>query len=416
MTQNNPTTAILMAMLSGAFIGSVLNFMHNDFINHFVVNGVFEVIGQIFINFLKMLVVPLVFVSLVCGVASLNNISKLGRVGGKTLLFYLATTAIAIMIALSLATLFAPGKNFSLQNAGEQTVAAVESPPLTQTLINMVPSNPVQAMAEGQMLPLIVFSLLLGIALVMTGEAGQRVEKQFNDYNAIIMNLVVVLMKLAPLGVFCLLAKTFAIQGYEIIKPLLGYFSIVILALGLHLFVTYPLLLKILAGQNILTFFKKMYPVQIFAFSTASSNATIPVNIENAERHLGVDNSIAAFTIPLGATINMDGTAIMQGVATIFIANVYHIDLTMGDFLAVVLTATLASIGTAGVPGVGLVMLAMVLKQVDLPVEGIALIIGVDRLLDMLRTLVNVTGDAAITVVIAQSENALDQNVYAQNR
>jgi len=416
MTQNNPTTAILMAMLSGAFIGSVLNFMHNDFINHFVVNGVFEVIGQIFINFLKMLVVPLVFVSLVCGVASLNNISKLGRVGGKTLLFYLATTAIAIMIALSLATLFAPGKNFSLQNAGEQTVAAVESPPLTQTLINMVPSNPVQAMAEGQMLPLIVFSLLLGIALVMTGEAGQRVEKQFNDYNAIIMNLVVVLMKLAPLGVFCLLAKTFAIQGYEIIKPLLGYFSIVILALGLHLFVTYPLLLKILAGQNILTFFKKMYPVQIFAFSTASSNATIPVNIENAERHLGVDNSIAAFTIPLGATINMDGTAIMQGVATIFIANVYHIDLTMGDFLAVVLTATLASIGTAGVPGVGLVMLAMVLKQVGLPVEGIALIIGVDRLLDMLRTLVNVTGDAAITVVIAQSENALDQNVYAQNR
>lgn len=415
MTQKNPTIAILIAMIVGALTGSVLNFNHNDFIDHFIINGVFEVIGQIFINFLKMLVVPLVFVSLICGVASLADISKLGRVGGKALLFYLVTTAIAIMIALSLAAIFAPGQNFSLQTAAEQTVTSVESPPLTQTLINIVPSNPVQAMAEGQMLPLIVFSLLFGIALVMTGAAGRRVEKQFNDYNAIIMNLVVILMKLAPLGVFCLLAKTFAIQGYEIIKPLLGYFSIVILALCLHLFVTYPLLLKIFTGQNILTFFKKMYPVQIFAFSTASSNATIPVNIENAERHLGVDNSIAAFTIPLGATINMDGTAIMQGVATIFIANVYHIDLTMGDFLAVVLTATLASIGTAGVPGVGLVMLAMVLKQVGLPVEGIALIIGVDRLLDMLRTLVNVTGDATITVVIAQSENALDQAVYAHN-
>lgn len=415
MTQKNLTTAILIAMIMGAFLGSVLHFIHNDFIHHFVVNGLFEIIGQIFIKFLKMLVVPLVFVSLICGVASLSDISKLGRIGGKALLFYLTTTAVAISLALSLATLFAPGKDFSLQTATEQTLTSIDPPPLTQTIINMVPSNPIQAMAEGQMLPLIVFSLLLGIALVMTGAAGRRIEKQFNDYNAIIMNLVIILMKFAPLGVFCLLAKTFAIQGYELIKPLLGYFSVVILALCIHFLVTYPVLIKVLSGQNILTFFKKMYPVQIFAFSTASSNATIPVNIENAEKNLGVDNAIAAFTIPLGATINMDGTAIMQGVATIFIANVYGIDLNMGDFLAIILTATLASIGTAGVPGVGLIMLAMVLKQAGLPVEGIALIIGVDRLLDMSRTIVNVTGDAAATVIIAKSEGALDQTVYMQN-
>ena len=415
MIQKNPTTAILFAMIIGAFVGSVFNFIQNDFINTFVVNGVFEVIGQIFIKFLKMLVVPLVFVSLVCGVASLSDLSKLGRVGGKALLFYLATTAVAIVLALSLAVIFAPGKDFALKTSAEQTFTSAEPPPLAQTIINMVPSNPIQAMAEGQMLPLIVFSLLFGIALVMTGEAGRRIEQQFNDYNAVIMNLVTLLMKLAPLGVFCLLAKTFAVQGFDVIKPLLGYFSVVILALFLHLFITYPLLIKLLSGQNILTFLKKMYPVQIFAFSTASSNATIPVNIENAEKNLGVDNSIASFTIPLGATINMDGTAIMQGVATIFIANVYGIDLSMGDFLAVVLTATLASIGTAGVPGVGLIMLAMVLKQVGLPVEGIALIIGVDRLLDMLRTAVNVTGDATATVVIAKSEGALSQEIYNHN-
>jgi Na+/H+-dicarboxylate symporter len=360
----------------------------------------------------QLLVVPLVFISLVCGVAALGDIKKLGRLGGKALLFYIGTTALAITLAVSLAVIVAPGQGFDLTEATVQEFTPKESPSVAQTIINLVPDNPVEAMAEGQMLPLIVFSLLFGIAIVMAGESGKRVEQQFNDYNTVIMQLVIILMKLAPTGVFCLIAKTFALQGIEVIKPLLSYFMVVTAALFIHALITYPVLLKTFSGLNIWTFLKKMRQVQVFAFSTASSNATIPVNIENTEKRLGVDNSVASFTIPLGATINMDGTAIMQGVATVFIANVYSISLSMGDYLAVILTATLASIGTAGVPGVGLIMLAMVLNQVGLPVEGIALIIGVDRLLDMMRTAVNVTGDAAGTAIIAKSEGALDQDTY----
>ncbi len=414
MQSKNLTTIILLAMLFGGILGAIFNlfFMETTFVSVFLVNNVFHVIGQVFIDSLKMLVVPLVFISLVCGTAALGDISKLGRLGGKALLFYIVTTALAITLALGLAILAGPGEGFNLTSAVPTEFIAAESPSLAQTIINMVPNNPIEAMANGDMLPLIVFSLLFGIAIVMAGESGKRVEKQFNDYNAIMMQMVNILMKLAPLGIFCLIAKTFALQGIDLIKPLLGYFIVVASALLLHGLISYSLLIKILSGLSVWKFFQKMRSVQVFAFSTASSNATIPVNVENAKGKLGVDNSIASFTIPLGATINMDGTAIMQGVATVFIANVYAINLTMTDYLTVIMTATLASIGTAGVPGVGLIMLAMVLNQVGLPVEGIALIIGVDRLLDMMRTAVNVTGDAAVTVIIANSEKALDKKVY----
>ncbi|MDM8561621.1 dicarboxylate/amino acid:cation symporter [Candidatus Parabeggiatoa sp. HSG14] len=417
MKKDNLTTTILLAMLFGAILGGVLNvfFMDIYFVKEILVNNAFDVVGQIFINLLKMLVVPLVFISLVCGTAALGDISKLGRLGGKALVFYLGTTALAITLALGLALLIAPGEGFNKEATVSQEFVAKEAPSIAETIIALVPNNPIEAMAQGQMLPLIVFSLLFGIAIVMAGEAGKRIEQQFNDYNEIMMQLVVIVMKLAPAGVFCLIAKTFALQGFDVIKPLLGYFSVVALALIIHGVVSYPFLLKTLSGLNPWTFLKKMRGVQTFAFSTASSNATIPVNIENAEKRLGVDNSVASFTIPLGATINMDGTAIMQGVATVFIANVYMVDLTTGDYLVVILTATLASVGTAGVPGVGLIMLAMVLNQVGLPVEGIGLIIGVDRLLDMMRTAVNVTGDAAATVIIAKSEGALDREIYEKS-
>ena len=414
MDSKKLTTAILLAMLIGGILGGVFNvyFMEYAIISDFLVGNVFHVIGQIFVSSLKMLVVPLVFISLVCGTAALGDISKLGRLGGKALLFYLGTTALAVSLALGLALLIAPGQGFDLGSAEVQNFTPKDAPSIAQTFINLVPDNPIKAMAEGQMLPLIVFSLLIGIAIVMAGEAGKRVEQQFNDYNAIIMQLVVILMKLAPVGVFCLITKTFAMQGFEVFKPLLTYFFVVTAALLIHGLVSYSILIKIFSGLNVKTFLKKMSEVQIFAFSTASSNATIPVNIENTEKRLGVDNSVASFTIPLGATINMDGTAIMQGVATVFIANVYGIDLSTADLLSVILTATLASVGTAGVPGVGLIMLAMVLNQVGLPVEGIALIIGVDRILDMMRTAVNVTGDAAGTIIIAKSEGALNQDIY----
>jgi len=414
MNTKNLTTAILFAMILGAILGGILNhfFMDYSFVSEFLVGNVFHVLGTIFVSSLKMLVVPLVFVSLVCGVAALGDINKLGRLGGKALLFYLVTTAIAITIALTIATIVAPGQGFEIASANTQSFTPKESPSLVDTIINLVPTNPINAMAKGEMLPLILFSLLFGIAIVMAGDAGKRIEQQFNDYNAIIMQLVMILMTLAPIGVFSLIAKTFALQGFDVIKPLLGYFLVVVSALMIHALIIYPLLLKSFSGLSIRTFLRKMRSVQIFAFSTASSNATIPFNIENSEKKLGVDNSVASFTIPLGATINMDGTAIMQGVATVFIANVYGIDLGITDYLLVILTATLASIGTAGVPGVGLIMLAMVLNQVGLPVEGIALIIGVDRLLDMMRTAVNVTGDATATVIIAKSEGALDNKIY----
>ena len=414
MNTKNLTTAILFAMILGAILGGILNhfFMDYSFVSEFLVGNVFHVLGTIFVSSLKMLVVPLVFVSLVCGVAALGDINKLGRLGGKALLFYLVTTAIAITIALTIATIVAPGQGFEIASANTQSFTPKESPSLVDTIINLVPTNPINAMAKGEMLPLILFSLLFGIAIVMAGDAGKRIEQQFNDYNAIIMQLVMILMTLAPIGVFSLIAKTFALQGFDVIKPLLGYFLVVVSALMIHALIIYPLLLKSFSGLSIRTFLRKMRSVQIFAFSTASSNATIPFNIENSEKKLGVDNSVASFTIPLGATINMDGTAIMQGVATVFIANVYGIDLGITDYLLVILTATLASIGTAGVPGVGLIMLAMVLNQVGLPVEGIALIIGVDRLLDMMRTAVNVTGDATATVIIAKSEGNLDKKIY----
>jgi DAACS family dicarboxylate/amino acid:cation (Na+ or H+) symporter len=358
-----------------------------------------------------MLVVPLVFVSLVGGVTGLGDVKKLGRIGLKALVLYLCTTAIAIVIALSLAVLVSPGQGMKV-DAGQAAFKAKDPPALADVIINMVPSNPVQAMAQGEMLQVIVFALLFGVAITLAGERGRHVLNFFNDLDAVIMKMVDFVMELAPVGVFALIARTFATQGIDLILPLAGYFLVVVGALLIHGVGTLGAVVRLLAGLNPVRFFSKMRPVMLFAFSTSSSSATIPVNLKTVEKRLGVDSSVASFTVPLGATINMDGTAIMQGVATVFIANVYAVHLTMGDYLSVILTATLASIGTAGVPGVGLIMLAMVLGQVGLPVEGIALIIGVDRLLDMMRTTVNVTGDAAVSCVIARSEGALDMAVF----
>jgi Na+/H+-dicarboxylate symporter len=375
-----------------------------------LVDGVFYAVGQIFINLLQMMVVPLVLVSLVCGVTALGDVRALGRLGLKTLGLYLLTTCVAIVIALTLATLMAPGSGFDL--AGEIAYESRPPPPLVDVFIGMFPANPIRALADGQMLQIIVFALFLGFSLTFAGEAGQRVSRFFSDLNEVIMRMVLLVIRTAPLGVFALIARTFATQGLEIFIPLARYFVAVVVALLLHLLLTYTGLLRI-AGLSIPRFFAKMRTVMTFAFSTSSSSATIPLTLNTLERRLGVKSSIAAFTVPLGATINMDGTAIMQGVATVFIANVYGVDLTLVDYLSVVLTAVLASIGTAAVPGAGLIMLAMVLAQVGLPVEGIGLIIGVDRLLDMLRTAVNVSGDAAVTCLVARSEGALDDTVYA---
>ena len=407
------TTRIMVAMIAGALLGTFLNLqgLESAFVQEFLVEGVFSVVGTIFISALKMLVVPLGFVSLVCGVTSLGDVSALSRIGCKALVLYLLTTALATTIALVLAVFVAPGEGFVLSTGGE-TFMAMSPPPLSQVLTDLVPSNPIAALADGNMLQIIVFAILFGIALTLAREQSGRIVDFFGDLDGVIMKMVGLIMHLAPYGVFCLIAKTFTLQGVDVIAPLVGYFMVVMAALLLHAGGSFSLLLRFVGGLDPLIFFRKLRAAMVFAFSTASSNATIPATLSAVENRLGVKNSLAAFTVPLGATINMDGTAVMQGVATVFIANVYGLALGMGDFVTIVLTATLASIGTAGVPGVGLIMLTMVLTQVGLPVEGVVLIIGVDRLLDMLRTAVNVTGDATVTCLIAKSENALDQDIF----
>jgi Na+/H+-dicarboxylate symporter len=376
----------------------------------FFTEGLLDIIGQIFIASLRLVIVPLVFFSLVCGVVSISSSSRIGTISLKTLSLYLLTTAIAISIALTFALLFQPGVGVDL--ALPTAFQSTEAPSLKEVLINIFPTNPVAAMAEGNMLQIIVFSLLFGIALKSLGSSGDALKTSFETINNVILSLVKMLIELAPYGIFALLFSLFAVQGFSMIGDLAKYFFLLVFVLIFHALFTYGSLLYLLAQLNPLKFFMKVRSLAIFAFSTSSSSATMPITLDTVKNKLGVNSSIGSFTVPLGATINMDGTAIMQGIATVFISQAYNIDLTMVDYLMVILTATLASIGTAGVPGVGLIMLAMVLEQVGLPVEGIALIIGVDRLLDMTRTAVNVCGDAMVSCVVAKSEDEFNSETF----
>ena len=413
------TNRILVAMVAGILIGSLLNLLlHSSgmsdtirmMINDYLINGVLDLVGRIFIASLKLLVVPLVLVSLICGSSSLGDSARMGPIAVKTLGFYLVTTAIAISLALIVAVFVGPGNNVKLTS--DAVYMAAEAPPLIDVLVAMFPSNPFSALAEGKMLQIIIFALLFGYAISHAGEAGRRIASFFRDMEVIVMKMVGIMMELAPYGVFALLAKLFSEMGISAILDLATYFFTVLAVLLIHALGVYSILLRLLAGLSPAVMINKMRSVWAFAFSTASSGATLPITLRTVERKMGVHNSVAGFTVPLGATINMDGTAIMQGVATVFIAQVYGVDLTMSAFITVILTATLASIGTAAVPGVGLITLAMVLEQAGLPVEGIGLIIGVDRLLDMVRTAVNVTGDATVSVIVGKSEKQFDEQVW----
>ncbi|MGY0219127.1 dicarboxylate/amino acid:cation symporter [Endozoicomonadaceae bacterium StTr2] len=406
------TTKVMFGMIAGIVVGLLSRslFPESPMVTHYLTNGLFHVVGQIFITSLRMLVVPLIFTSIICGTCSLSDASTLGRLGGKTLLLYLLTTAVAITLAIVSALLVEPGVGANLESVSN--FAAKEAPAITDVLIRLFPSNPIEALAEGNTLQIIVFSVLFGISIAAAGEPGERIARIFESMNEVMMKLVALMMNLAPYGVFCLLAKLFTTIELDAIVSLIKYFMLLIGVLFLHVAVTYCTLFKAFTGLSPWLFLRKMEDAIMFAFSTASSNATIPVTMETATHRLGASNRVASFTIPLGSTINMDGTAIMQGVATVFIAQAFSIDLTIGDYLTVILTATLASIGTAGVPGVGLVMLAMVLQQVGLPLEGIALIMGVDRFLDMIRTAVNVTGDCAVTCIVAKGEGGLNEAVF----
>lgn len=408
------TGKIIVAMILGIIVGLVINGLNlngeGGFVNTYITNGFFAIVGTLFVNSLKMLVVPLVLISLICGVCGIGDIRLLGRIGTKTFLIYMVTTALAIATAIGLGLVFGIGSGMNI--ATDAAFEAKEAPPLLEVFSNIVPSNPIAAMVNGDMLSIIFFAILIGISILMVGKPAKGLVQSLELINEVILKMVTIIMNLAPYGVFALLAKAMSELGFDLIGALVSYMAVLVGSLAFHFFVTMMIILKLFSGLSIRTFLAKMREVQIFAFSTSSSNATIPITLRTVTKRMGVDNSVASFTVPFGATINMDGTAIMQGTATIFIANIYGVDLSVVDYLVVILMSVLASIGTAGVPGVGLIMLSMVFAQVGLPIEGIGLILGVDRILDMLRTAVNVGGDAAVTTIVAKSEGKLDLAVY----
>ena len=410
------TTKIFVALIAGAIFGMILHYAvpAGHIKDNILVEGILYIVGQGFIRLMKMLVVPLVFCSIVCGSMAIGDTKKLGTVGVRTLAFYLATTALAICVALAMGNLLDPGVGLDMSaiSANAAEVQTMESTSMAQTILNIIPDNPIGALANGNMLQIIVFALIVGVILAKLGEKTETVGNFFSQFNDVMMEMTMMVMSLAPIGVFCLISRTFAGIGFSAFLPLAKYMIGVLLALAVQCFVVYLGLLKIFSGLNPIKFIKNFFPVMAFAFSTATSNATIPMSIDTLAKKMGVSKRISSFTVPLGATINMDGTAIMQGVAVVFAAQAFGIVLTPMDYVTVIGTATLASIGTAGVPSVGLVTLTMVFNSVGLPVEAIGLIMGIDRILDMARTAVNITGDAVCTTIVAHQNNAIDKEVF----
>lgn len=401
----NLTTKIFIALILGVVTGLILHpIKENPMVEKYLLNFIFNFLGNGFVRAIRMVVVPLVLCSLVMGSAGIEDVTKLGRIGIKTLAFYLSTTAFAVVLALVGGNIINPGKGIQLENIATTAVKTPETKPFVDILLDMIPINPIEALATGNMLQIIVFAILLGVALSLLGEKASNIKKLFEEGNSISLKLVELIMKLAPLGVYGLIAKTFTTLGYVALIPLFKYFIGVVIILFIHCLVTYQGILVLFGKYNPIKFFKGFAPTMMIGFSTASSSACLPSSLKTVQENFGVSKTISSFTIPLGNTINMDGTAVMQGIATIFIAQIYGKDLTMAHYISIILTATLASIGTAGVPGVGVIMLGMVLVQVGLPLEGIGLVMGIDRFVDMFRTMINITGDAVCTLVIAKTE------------
>ncbi len=407
------TTKTLVALVLGVLAGILLFSMPSGYVKDAVlITGIFNVIGNGFIRLMKMVVVPLVFASLVTGTLAIGDVKKIGTIGTKTIGFYMFTTACAILIALTIGYFMQPGAGFDMSAIPTEEVVIADDIPVTETILNFIPDNPIASMAEGDMIPIIVFALFIGVALSILGEKATTVSNFFAEFNEVMMTITMLVMKIAPIGVFCLVSKTFATLGADALVGLLKYFFAVLFSLGIQCFVVYSILLFLFTGLSPKKFFSKFISVMTFAFSTSSSNATIPASIEALDEKLGVSRNVSSFTVPLGATINMDGTAMMQGVAVMFTAQAYGIALTPADYVTVISTATLASIGTAGVPGVGLVMLTLVLQSVGLPIEAIGVIMGIDRLLDMTRTSVNVAGDAICTTILSFKEKEIDLDKF----
>ena len=412
-TPNNLTRNILLGMFAGFVVGAFFYYTNffSDQITLFVEKYIFVLGSTIFINLLKMLIVPLIFFSLVSGISSLSNLSSLGKITSKTIALYLATTAIAVSLSLFIGTIFKPGSGYS----STISVAPESLPPsqsVFETIVNIFPSNILDAMANNEMLAVVFFSILFGLALNKTNHLTDNLSNSFEKLNTVFMQLVITVISFAPIGVFCLIGKFVIVDGLDVFQEAFKYVVLLIAVLIIHAFVTYTVILKLFTTISIKRFFIKMKDVAIFAFSTSSSAATIPVTLKTVQDELGVNKNVASFVVPVGATINMDGTAIMQGMATVFIAQMSGIDLTLIQYVQVVLLAVVASIGAAAVPSAGTITLVLILQQFGLPLEAIGIILAVDRILDMLRTSVNVTGDAAVSCIVAESEGMLDKNIF----
>lgn len=395
------TTKIILGLGIGVAVGLLLTN------NPDIATTYIQPIGTLFINMIKMIIVPLVLSSLIVGASSIGDIKALGRIGGKTFIYYLLTTGIAVAIGLSMGTLFQPGSGLSIP--AEAEAVAQEAPSIITTLLNMVPSNPLQGLVEGNMLQIIIFALFLGIgATTLPDDKGKPFISFFDSLAETMYNITSFIMELAPYGIFGLIVPVVATNGISVLLPLIKVIMAVYIGGLIHSVIVYSSAVKVFGKISPIKFFKGVMPAALTAFSTTSSSGTLPVSIKCVKENLGVSDKIASFVLPLGATINMDGTAIYQGVCALFIAQVYGIDLTAAQYSTIILTATLASIGTAGVPGAGLIMLSLVLQSVGLPLEGIALIAGIDRILDMARTTVNVVGDTSAAIVVAATENEIN--------
>lgn len=396
---------VFIGLVSGIIVGALLYPMkENPIVSKYIVSGLFEFLGQGFLRLVKMIIVPLVFASLVTGTAAMNDVKKLGRIGIKTLAFFMGTTAIGIIAAIVGANILKPGAGIVLENVQKAQYVAKETDSFVKVLLNIIPTNPIEALVKGEMLQVIFFAVMTGFVITILGEKAKRLQGIFEEVNSLMLKMVSLIMELAPFGIFGLIGKTFITLGWAAMKPLASFIIVTYILLLFHGLVVYQILLRIYAKESPIAFLKKILGPMTLAFSTSSSAACIPLSLKTLKEEFNVEEKVSSFTIPLGATINMDGTAIMQGVATVFIAQLYNINLTTNDYFMVVLTSVLASIGTAGVPGVGTIMLSMVLSQVGLPLEGIGMILAVDRIVDMGRTTVNITGDLVCSVIIDRIE------------
>lgn len=388
-------TKILIGLILGVIVGL---FTPLDFATTFI-----KPFGDLFLRLIKMIIVPLVLASLVVGAASVGDVKKLGRIGGKTMAYYLLTSAFAVVVGLVMANILQPGAGLDIPV--DATYEGREAPPIAAVLLDIIPENPVGAMVNASMLQIIAFALFLGIAITLVGERANPVKDFFDGLAEVMYKITGIVMAYAPIGVFGLIVPVVAKHGLDVLAPLAMVILAVYLGCFLHAAVVYSSAVKFLGKMNPLTYYKGIAPAALVAFTTCSSSGTLPVTIKCVEDNLGVSKEVSSFCLPLGATVNMDGTAVYMGVCALFVAQVYGLDLSFSQQLTIVLVGTLASIGAAGVPGAGLIMLTMTLTAVNLPLEGVALVAGIDRILDMARTCVNVTGDTSCCVVVAASEN-----------